>query len=124
MARMFTPVVGDPHSRYKANHGKSRWWCRLIETRWESLLLPRVGCSRSGHGTRIAQRKQRQSYLSDEILKFARSDLLAAPELFNDLSQNVAVSGIRIRHRYLLGRHALDVTHDPAIAGSPKEPRR
>src|ERR1700693_1503330 len=39
-----------------------------------------------------------------EILELARSDLLAAAHFFQDLSENLAVAGIRIRHHYLLGR--------------------
>jgi len=39
-----------------------------------------------------------------EILELARSDLLAAAHFFQDLSENLTVAGIRIRHRYLLGR--------------------
>ena len=40
-----------------------------------------------------------------EILELARSDLLAAAHFFQDLRENLAVAGIRIRHCYLLGRH-------------------
>src|SRR5260370_19176116 len=40
-----------------------------------------------------------------EILELARSDLLAAAHFFQDLRENFAVVGIRIRHCYLLGRH-------------------
>jgi len=57
-----------------------------------------------------------------EILELARSDLLAAAHFFQDLSENLAVAGIRIRHRYLLGqtpamRHAI-------IPRSPKGSQR
>jgi len=44
----------------------------------------------------------------NEILKFARGDLLAAAHFFQDLCENLAVPGIRVWHRYLLGRHQRD----------------
>src|SRR5271163_560208 len=44
----------------------------------------------------------------NEILKFARCDLLAAAHFFQDLCENLAVPRIRVWHRYLLGRHRRD----------------
>src|SRR5277367_46028 len=44
----------------------------------------------------------------NEVLKFARRDLLASAHFFQDLCENLAVPGIRVWHRYLLGRHQRD----------------
>ena len=44
----------------------------------------------------------------NEILKLARRDLLATAQFFQDLCENLAVPGIRVWHRYLLGRHQRD----------------
>src|SRR5271169_4449211 len=44
----------------------------------------------------------------NEILKLARRDLLAAAHFFQDLCENLAVPGIRVWHRYLLGKHQRD----------------
>src|SRR5271154_7515109 len=44
----------------------------------------------------------------NEILKLARRDLLATAHFFQDLCNNLAVAGIRVWHRYLLGRHQRD----------------
>jgi hypothetical protein len=46
----------------------------------------------------------------NEILKLARRDLLATAHFFQDLCENLAVPGIRVWHRYLLGRHQRDST--------------
>ena len=44
----------------------------------------------------------------NEILKFARCDLLASAHFFQDLCENLAVPRIRVWHRYLLGTHQRD----------------
>ena len=44
----------------------------------------------------------------NEFLKLARRDLLATAQFFQDLRENLAVPGIRVWHRYLLGRHQRD----------------
>jgi len=43
----------------------------------------------------------------NELLKLARRDLLAAAHFFQDLCENLAIPGIRVRHRYLLCRQPL-----------------
>ena len=42
-----------------------------------------------------------------EFLKLAWSDLLAAAQFIQDLREDLAVAGIRIRHCFLLCRHPL-----------------
>ncbi len=44
----------------------------------------------------------------NEILKLARSDLLATAHFLQDLCENLADPGILVWHRYLLGRHQRD----------------
>jgi len=46
----------------------------------------------------------------NELLKLARRDLLAAAHFFQDLCENLAIPGIRVRHRYLLCRQPLGST--------------
>jgi hypothetical protein len=56
-----------------------------------------------------------------EILELARSDLFAAAHFFQDLRENLAVAGIRIRHCFLL---CVPTGFLPIIPRSPKEWRR
>ena len=107
LARLFqldelASAIGSPIGASTKDQKKARWAGEIAKP---SLI------------TALIRKREVRYFLSDlkaggcavvlgfyEILELARSDLLAAAHFLQDLRENFAVAGSRIRHRYLLGR--------------------
>ena len=108
LARLFqldelAPTIGSPIGASAEDQKKARRTREIVKLSLIAVLI---------------RKREVRYFLSDlkagscalvlgfyEILELARSDLLAVAQFFQDLRENLAVAGIRIRHCFLLCRH-------------------